>query len=166
MFWGYVNLSRHLGTDQPVYGLKSRGLDGREELGSIEEMAAQYVADIRALQPRGPYHLGGYCFGGNVALEMARQLRQQGEEVALLALLNCSPPNSDYDKVSWTPAWLLRFAKNLVYWANYIRRWTPAQRRDFFRWKREVVKQRVAHLLGRDSTAPLKVDAGNLVDLS
>src|SRR6201999_674837 len=86
MFWGYVNLSRHLGSDQPVYGLKSRGLDGREELGSIEEMAAQYVKDIRALQPHGPYHIGGYCFGGNVAWEMARQLEAEGEEVALLAL--------------------------------------------------------------------------------
>ena len=166
MFWGYVNLSRHLGTDQPVYGLKSRGLDGGEELGSIEEMAAQYVADIRAFQPRGPYHLGGYCFGGNVALEMARQLKEQGQEVALLALLNCSPPNSDYERVSWTPAWFARFGRNLLYWGNYFRHWTPAQRREFFRWKKEVFKQRLAGLFKRGSSAPLKVDAGNLVDLS
>jgi amino acid adenylation domain-containing protein/FkbH-like protein len=166
MFWGYVNLSRHLGTDQPVYGLKSRGLDGREELGSIEEMAAQYVADIRAFQPRGPYHLGGYCFGGNVALEMARQLHEQGEEVALLALLNCSPPNSDYERVSWTPAWFARFGRNLLYWADYFRHWTPAQRREFFRWKKEVFKQRLAGWSQRSSGKRLKVDAGNLVDLS
>ena len=166
MFWGYVNLSRHLGDDQPVYGLKSRGLDGGEELGSIEEMAAQYVADIRAMQPRGPYHLGGYCFGGNVALEMARQLRAHGEEVALLALLNCSPPNSDYDKISWSPAWFARFGKNLVYWAEYFRHWTSPQRREFFRWKKEVVKQRVLGFFKRESRAPLKADAGNLVDLS
>jgi amino acid adenylation domain-containing protein/FkbH-like protein len=166
MFWGYVNLSRHLGTDQPVYGLKSRGLDGGEELGSIEEMAAKYVADIRALQPRGPYHLGGYCFGGNVALEMARQLQAQGEEVALLALLNCSPPNSEYEKISWTPAWFARFGKNLLYWADYFSHWTPAQRREFFRWKKEVFKQRAAAMFKRGSGVPLKVDAGNLVDLS
>jgi amino acid adenylation domain-containing protein/FkbH-like protein len=166
MFWGYVNLSRHLGTDQPVYGLKSRGLDGGEELGSIEQMAAQYVADIRALQPHGPYHLGGYCFGGNVALEMARQLREQGESVAMLALLNCSPPNSKYEKISWTPAWFARFGKNLVYWGDYFRHWTPAQRREFFRWKKEVFKQRLAGLFKRESRAPLKVDAGNLVDLA
>ena len=166
MFWGYVNLSRHLGTDQPVYGLKSRGLDGREELGSIEEMAAQYVADIRGLQPHGPYHIGGYCFGGNVAMEMARQLQVQGEEVALLALLNCSPPNSEYDRISWTPGWVMRFGRNLLYWADYYHHWTPAQRREFFRWKKEVVKNRIARLFGRGSGAPLKVDAGNLVDLS
>ncbi|HWD93513.1 MAG TPA: amino acid adenylation domain-containing protein [Verrucomicrobiae bacterium] len=166
MFWGYVNLSRHLGTDQPVYGLKSRGLDGREELGSIEEMAAQYVADIRALQPHGPYHLGGYCFGGNVALEMARQFQAQGEEVALLALLNCSPPNSEYERISWTPAWFARFGRNLLYWANYFRHWTPAQRREFFRWKKEIVHHRITGLFRRGTGAPLKVDAGNLVDLS
>jgi amino acid adenylation domain-containing protein/FkbH-like protein len=166
MFWGYVNLSRHLGTDQPVYGLKSRGLDGREELGSIEEMAAQYVADIRAFQPRGPYHLGGYCFGGNVALEMARQIKAQGEEVALLALLNCSPPNSDYERISFTPAWFGRFGKNLLYWGDYFRHWTPAQRREFFRWKKEVFKQRLLALIRRAPGVPLKVDPGNLVDLS
>jgi amino acid adenylation domain-containing protein/FkbH-like protein len=166
MFWGYVNLSRHLGADQPVYGLKSRGLDGGEELKSIEEMAAQYVSDIRTLQPHGPYHLGGYCFGGIVALEMARQFHAHGEEVALLALLNCSPPNSNYDRISWTPAWFLRFGRNVLYWAQYFYRWTPPQRREYFRWKKEILKQRVAHLLGRNATAPLKVDAGNLVDLS
>lgn len=166
MFWGYVNLSRHLGTDQPVYGLKSRGLDGREELGSIEEMAAQYVKDIRALQPHGPYHLGGYCFGGNVALEMARQLKEQGEEVALLALLNCSPPNSDYEKISCNPAWFARFGKNLLYWADYFRHWTPAQRREFFRWKKEVLKNRMGRVFKQGSTTSLKMDPGNLVDLS
>jgi len=59
-----------------------------------------------------------------------------------------------------------RFGKNLIYWADYFRHWTPAQRREFFRWKREIIKQRVWGILRRDARAPLKVDAGNLVDLS
>src|SRR5207237_314624 len=105
MFWGYVNLSRHLGSDQPVYGFKSRGLDGREEFGTLEEMAEQYVKDLRGLQPSGPYYLGGYGFGGNVAYEMARQLDAQGEQVALLALLNCAPPNSRYLRIDWSIRW-------------------------------------------------------------
>ena len=71
MFWGYANLARCLGEDQPVYGFKSRGLDGLEEFDTIEDMAAHYIADLRARQPHGPYYLGGYCFGGNVAYEMA-----------------------------------------------------------------------------------------------
>jgi amino acid adenylation domain-containing protein/FkbH-like protein len=166
MFWGYVNLSRSLGPGQPVYGLKSRGLDGREEFGSIEEMAAQYVADIRVMQPHGPYHLGGYCFGGNVAYEMARQFQAQGEEVALLALLNSAPANSRYMKVSWTPTWALRFIKNLFYWVEYCRHWSPAHRREFVRWKKEAVLRRLRRIFGRRSESPAKVEAGNLVDLS
>ncbi|HEX4646645.1 MAG TPA: amino acid adenylation domain-containing protein, partial [Verrucomicrobiae bacterium] len=96
MFWGYTNLSKYLGSEQPLFAFKSRGMDGLEEFGTIEEMAAQYVADLRAFQPHGPYRLGGYCFGGNVAYEMARLLREQGETISLLALINCAPPNSSY----------------------------------------------------------------------
>ncbi|MEY2466676.1 MAG: hypothetical protein QOD03_1197, partial [Verrucomicrobiota bacterium] len=166
MFWGYVNLSRYLDADQPVYGLRSRGLDGREELDSIEEMAAQYIEDIRAMQPNGPYHLGGYCFGGNVAFEVARQLKEQSEEVALVALFNSAPANSSYGKAQWTPTWAGRFLKNLFYWFNYYRQWTPPQRREFFRWKRESLKRRLNRLFKRGPKAPGKVDAGDLVDLS
>lgn len=84
----YRELAHYLGPDQPVYGLQSRGLDGSMELSSsIEDMAAQYVKEIRELQPEGPYYLGGYCMGGGVALEMAQQLQAQGQEVALLAML-------------------------------------------------------------------------------
>ena len=49
-------------------------------------MARFYLEEVRALQPHGPYYLGGYCFGGNVAYEMARQLRAQGERVAQILL--------------------------------------------------------------------------------
>ena len=166
MFWGYVNLARCLGNDQPVFGFKSRGLDGHKELDTIQEMAAQYVADLRKVQPRGPYHLGGYCFGGNVAYEMACQLTAQGEQVALLALLNCAPPHSSYTRIPWTPRWWLRFARNLVYWANYFRHWSPAQRREFFRWKVQLFKKRLARRASSSKGSPIKVEPGDLVDLS
>jgi thioesterase domain-containing protein/non-ribosomal peptide synthetase component F len=85
----YRGLSRHLGSDQPFYGLQAQGLDGeRPCLTTIEEMASLYVNEIRRVQPHGPYHLGGYCLGGTVAYEMAQQLKAQGEEVALLALFD------------------------------------------------------------------------------
>jgi amino acid adenylation domain-containing protein len=84
----YKNLARNLGGNQPVYGLQSRGLDGSEGTATrIEEMAAHYREEIQALQPKGPYFLGGYCMGGTVALEIAQQLRRAGESVGLLALL-------------------------------------------------------------------------------
>lgn len=84
----YRNLVRHLPPDQPVYGLVPRGLDGRQSPWTrIEEMAAHYVREIRTVQPVGPYHLAGYCFGGIVAFEIAQQLTAQGERVGMLALI-------------------------------------------------------------------------------
>lgn len=84
----YRPLAHHLGADQPVYGLQSPGLDGNEPfLTRVEDMASRYLKEIRAAQPSGPYLLGGYCLGAVVALEMAQQLRKQGEDVPLVALL-------------------------------------------------------------------------------
>src|SRR5262249_45612234 len=81
----YRALAHRLGEDRPVYGIRSRGLHGETELPvSLEEMAAEYVAAIRAVQPHGPYHLGGWSMGGVVAYEIAQQLRKQGESLGLL----------------------------------------------------------------------------------
>lgn len=85
----YRDLSRHLGADQPFYGLQSQGLDGScPPLTKVEEMAARYATEIRKVQPRGPYFIGGYCMGGTVAYEVAQQLQSEGETVALLALFD------------------------------------------------------------------------------
>ena len=85
----YRGLSKRLGNDFPFYGLQARGLDGTSEpLPSIEDMAKAYVEEIRTVQASGPYCLGGYCLGGVVAYEMAQLLREEGDEVALLALLD------------------------------------------------------------------------------
>jgi len=82
-----------LGMHQPLYGLQAKGLDGiSEPLRSIEEMASHYIQEIRRIQPTGPYYLGGASFGGTVALEMAQQLQQQGEEIAFLVLFDTQGP--------------------------------------------------------------------------
>jgi amino acid adenylation domain-containing protein len=89
----YRPLSRHLGTEQPVYALQARGLDGEQQpFRSVEEMAAHYLREIRAFQPKGPYHLLGASFGGLVIFEMALQLQALGEQVGLLAMLNTNCP--------------------------------------------------------------------------
>jgi amino acid adenylation domain-containing protein/FkbH-like protein len=165
MFWGYVNLARRLGEDQPVFGFSPHGPEGGE-FATIEAMAARYVRDMRLVQEDGPYYLGGYCFGGDVAFEMARQLEAQGQKVGMLALMNCAPPNSRYLRAAWTPAWCARFFRNLVYWARYCREWTATQRRDFLRWKLARLKHRMARLLGAEPPRSLSVDIENMVDMA
>jgi phthiocerol/phenolphthiocerol synthesis type-I polyketide synthase E len=84
----YRDLARHLGPDQPVYGLQAQGLDGESPIHTrIEDMAADYINEIQAVQPEGPYLLGGYCLGGTVALEIAQQLHAQNKDIALLVLM-------------------------------------------------------------------------------
>jgi thioesterase domain-containing protein len=81
----FRDLSVRLGAEQPLYGLEAVGLDGQEApLERIEDMAARYLAAVREHQPAGPYALAGWSFGGLVALEMAQQLRRQGEHSRLL----------------------------------------------------------------------------------
>ncbi|HEX8822627.1 MAG TPA: amino acid adenylation domain-containing protein, partial [Archangium sp.] len=89
----YAELARHLGSERPFHAFQATGLDGREApLASVEDMARRYVEQVRAVQPEGPYLLGGWSLGGAVAFEMARELRRQGQEVSLLALLDSFAP--------------------------------------------------------------------------
>jgi thioesterase domain-containing protein/acyl carrier protein len=88
------NLSRALGADQPLFGLRSRGHGGQRPHYTVEEMAEHYLREIRTVQPKGPYFLSGYCFGGLAAYEMARLLQTQGEDVALLVTFNTPAPGS------------------------------------------------------------------------
>jgi amino acid adenylation domain-containing protein len=89
----YLDLSRRLGPDQPFYGLRARDLTrGGEPHADVETMAADYVEAVRAVQPSGPYRLGGWSLGGIVAFEMARQLRARGEGVAALVMFDSYAP--------------------------------------------------------------------------
>src|SRR5262249_3614347 len=89
----YVHLPYALGAERAFYGLQ--GLDPDESFIDLEERAARLVKAVREVQPRGPYLLGGWSFGGLVAFEMAQQLRDQGEAIALLALLDPMLPRGD-----------------------------------------------------------------------
>jgi thioesterase domain-containing protein/acyl carrier protein/NRPS condensation-like uncharacterized protein len=88
-------LANALGSEQPFYGLQAKGLDGKQMPDlTIEEMAAHYLQEIRTIQPTGPYFLGGNSMGGTIAFEMAQQLQQQGEKVALLAMFDTFNKNA------------------------------------------------------------------------
>ena len=89
----FEHLGRYLDPDQPLFGLQAQGLDGKmPRHGSVEEMAAHYVEEIRELQPHGPYYLGGSSFGGLVAWEVSRQLVARDEEVGLLVMFDTHGP--------------------------------------------------------------------------
>ncbi|WP_190126882.1 alpha/beta fold hydrolase, partial [Streptomyces inusitatus] len=90
--WCYAGLMSGIDTGHPIYGLQARGMsDGEEPPTALDDMAADYVNTLRAVQPAGPYHLLGWSYGGIVAHAIAARLREQGEEVALLALLDSYP---------------------------------------------------------------------------
>ncbi len=85
----YVELSKHLPPEQPLYGLQAAGIEpGTTASQSISEMARSYVVAIRRVQPHGPYHIGGWSLGGVIAFEMARQLEAQGQEAGSVLLLD------------------------------------------------------------------------------
>jgi aspartate racemase len=101
----FASLSAYLGPDQPIYGLQPRALSAAEAPTlRIEDLAAEYVKAIRAIQPAGPYRLAGACFGGVVAFEMASQLEAAGERVDLLALIDAFAPNR-LESMPWSRKW-------------------------------------------------------------
>jgi amino acid adenylation domain-containing protein len=92
MSWSYAGLAAHLGPDQPLYGLQTRALSSPGyRAASVEEMAGDYLTEIRRVQPHGPYRLLGWSFGGVVAHAMATRLQRDGEEVELLAMMDAYP---------------------------------------------------------------------------
>jgi thioesterase domain-containing protein len=89
----YLELTRQLDAQRPVLAFQSPGLemDGGAEV-TVETMARCYLEELRKRQPSGPYLLGGWCFGGVIAFEVARQLRDSGEVVDGLALIDTRAP--------------------------------------------------------------------------
>ncbi len=85
-------LAQALGSQQPFYALEPYRFGGLQTIPSLEAMAAAHIESMRAIQPQGPYLLGGFCNGGLLAYEMARQLGAAGERVDFLALINPSVP--------------------------------------------------------------------------
>jgi phthiocerol/phenolphthiocerol synthesis type-I polyketide synthase E len=138
----YRELAENLGSDQPFYGLQSQGLDGSyPPLTRIEDMAALYVEAIRRRQPRGPYLIGGYCGGGLIAFEVAQQLRSEGEEIALLALLDTMnfshiPPLSIWSRAYYS-------CERVWFHAANFMRLDFKGKVSFFREKVQVLRNRL-----------------------
>ena len=131
--------------DQPFYCLQARGLDGRTApFTTVEETAACYVEYIRSVQPNGPYNLGGGCYGGLVAFEMACQLRAVGERVDVLALIDAT--NHAYGR--HVPKSRLLYFKlsfifrRTIHHLRQLEETNPAERRRYL-WQRFKIGWRV-----------------------
>ncbi|MET9183028.1 amino acid adenylation domain-containing protein, partial [Kitasatospora aureofaciens] len=128
--WVYTGLLRHLDAEQPIYGLQAPGLaDLSRHPESLAEMARTYLAELRSVRPEGPYALLGWSFGGPVAHAMAALLRQQGEQVELLAVLDGYPELDEYaeftgdDRAGRDPALLAAILGSLGQPAGEITAW-------------------------------------------
>jgi len=93
----YHHVASYLSSEQPFYGLQCVGLNPENQPHtSIEQMATHYIQELQTVQPYGPYFLSGWSLGGLVAFEMAQQLSHQGEQIALLVLIDTNPPCLSY----------------------------------------------------------------------
>ncbi len=108
----YVPLTQLLPPDQPVYGMERV-----DALPTMEDKAAHYLTLIRDIQPEGPYHLIGWSFGGCLAFEAARQLKEAGQAIGFLGLIDTILPAALPEQVS--PRFLLeRFGRFAEYLEN------------------------------------------------
>ncbi|WP_233103781.1 non-ribosomal peptide synthetase [Streptomyces flavofungini] len=90
--WIYLGFAGRLPADRPVYGIQAKGFDGvTQPPESIDAMVADYVEEILAVQPEGPFHLLGLSIGGTLAHAMAAEFQRRGHEVGLLGLLDSVP---------------------------------------------------------------------------
>jgi thioesterase domain-containing protein len=137
---GGIALARYMAPDQPFYLFRAYGYDGVHAPSTVEDIASGYLKEIRSLQPQGPYYLGGHSFGGLVAFEMAQQLRRQGQEVALLALLDPTNPqhevpfgSSFIDKSSISASASRALLPRTARWEKWLR--LSLRQRSFWIWQ-------------------------------
>ncbi len=134
----WAKFAQRLGPDQPFYALQRPDLDGRPITdNTVEALAAKCIEEIRTVQADGPYVIGGHCFGGAVAFEIAQQLQAQGEAIASLILVDAYCPNALPD----TPLGRLQERLQLiVFWLRktyyYYGNWAKLVKLPDWVWRR------------------------------
>lgn len=94
-----MGLSMNIALGHKLYAFEYPGMGGfLEPMDKVSDLAAFFISKMKEVQPNGPYHLGGPCLGGVIVFEMAHQLRNNGDEVGLIALIDSTPPGVDYSE--------------------------------------------------------------------
>lgn len=140
----FAHVINHFDEDQPVYGFQGIGPNGYDNwFESIEAMAACYIDSIVKVNPKGPYAIAGFSFGGVVAFEIARQLKEQGKTVSTIALLD-TYVDSSYYHASYQQKKLVRYYdhtyKRLVYLMEMLTSWKSLKLR--FNAKKEYIQKK------------------------
>jgi aspartate racemase len=148
--WGLDNCPGGLGTEQPVYWLPVL-TRVQNSTTFIKDLAALYVEEIHAVQPYGPYLLGGECFGARVACEIAQQLQAQGQKVALLVILDCSGTHPLYQRYQH------RIYRLTYHWRN-LWRLSPDQKLTYLL---ELAKQIRDRMISKDKKKQGNPDISN-----
>jgi thioesterase domain-containing protein/acyl carrier protein len=153
----FARLARYLGEDQPFFGIRARGLDdGTQPHATISEMLSQYVVEMRQVSS-GPYRIGGFSFGGILALELANRLCELGERVELVAVFDTPCYRSQVQiarEVAGLPGDLLAYAKNVL---------RPENRLKFVAGELRGSGRAAAWLLGARRLPPHAQDLERLV---
>lgn len=144
--WAY-NLAHYLPAEQPLYALQSPA----EPMSELVAMASYYVTEIRTRQPDGPYRLGGYCIGGAIAYEMARQILQGGDRVELLLLIDSVPRGYAHGEPAPAAVRLTRGVRNFL-------SKPPDEMLATLRRRAHTTRLRLARRIGSGASRPLEID--------
>lgn len=116
VYGAWSTMSQYLDPERPIYGLEPPGFNLRRVPRTLADAAAEYLAEVRAVQPDGPYVIAGYSAGAVFATEMVQQLCSAGEEVAQLVLVDPLPMGITvrYGKPAWMDGTLGRRLRRAV----------------------------------------------------
>jgi thioesterase domain-containing protein len=132
------HLARHLGDDQPLFALHTRFLDDGSPYERVEDRAARYARDLRAVQPDGPYRLLGFSYGGLVAFEIAQQLQSAGQAIAFLGIVDTRLPALQQHG-PWSV--LRSIPRRLLNLAAILQPLSGPGRRAYLRMRLEIARQ-------------------------
>ncbi|HEX6802729.1 MAG TPA: phosphopantetheine-binding protein, partial [Terriglobales bacterium] len=146
---GYVPLAKRLGSEQPFYTLQTPGPGPRAQRRpytqkEYEQVAADYIKAMRSIQANGPYHIGGICEGARIAFEMARILESEGQEVALLAIIDTWVLENTQNRRLW----------KLYYYSVRLRQIASKSMKDIGPWALRALRNQFTRALGSKSAPP------------